>query len=246
LNWQLTFERNKERQTAIGPKASNSGVWHALLAYIQRISAGDGRRIRNNRQRPIRGSAAEGSTRVPSPGPCLERLVYRFARGCNGGYSGAGFIGGGQIGYNWQKGNLVLGLEGDISGLSGGANGFATSDGTPGKNISAKIRWLSTIRGRMGLAVNDTMAYVTAGVAIGGVKNSLLNVANGLAKSVSKTRVGWAVGGGIEHMWSRNWTIGLEAMFVDLGHSRATFDDAKTTRFSNQAIIGRLKLNYKF
>jgi outer membrane immunogenic protein len=164
----------------------------------------------------------------------------------NGGYSGAGFIGGGQIGYNWQKGNLVLGLEGDISGLSGGANGFATSDGTPGKNISAKIRWLSTIRGRMGLAVNDTMAYVTAGVAIGGVKNSLLNVANGLAKSVSKTRVGWAVGGGIEHMWSRNWTIGLEAMFVDLGHSRATFDDAKTTRFSNQAIIGRLKLNYKF
>jgi opacity protein-like surface antigen len=48
-------------------------------------------------------------------------------------------------------------------------------------------------------------------------------------------------------MLSRNWTIGLEGLFVDLGHTTVvdTVDDA-SFKFSNQAVIGRLKLNYKF
>jgi opacity protein-like surface antigen len=60
--------------------------------------------------------------------------------------------------------------------------------------------------------------------------------------------VGWAVGGGVEHMLNRNWTIGLEGLFVDLGRSNLTFGQSgnKTTRFQNTAVIGRLKLNYKF
>jgi outer membrane immunogenic protein len=153
-------------------------------------------------------------------------------------FSKTAFIGGGQLGYNWQHGNFVFGLEGDISGLSGKNNlsesgyDFATSS----------IRWLSTVRGRFGLAVGDTMAYMTAGVAIGGVKNT---INEGVSYSSSKTSVGWTVGGGVEHMLNRNWTIGLEGLFVDLGRSNL---DTKIGRFkfSNQAVIGRVKLNYKF
>ena len=81
------------------------------------------------------------------------------------------FMGGGQIGYNWQHGNAVFGLEGDLSGFTGGPSWSAATVFGP-KSISTKTNWLSTIRGRMGLAVTDTMVYVTGGVAFGNVSNN--------------------------------------------------------------------------
>jgi outer membrane immunogenic protein len=165
----------------------------------------------------------------------------------NNTFSNSGFIGGGQIGYNWQHGNFVFGLEGDISGLSNKNSGVAN-----GYQFTSRVHWLSTVRGRFGLAVGDTMAYATAGVAFGGVRSSL-DFAFSKSDSYSgtssnKTRTGWTVGGGVEHMLSRNWTVGLEALFVDLGKS-SVFDSknsGKTGNFQNQLVIGRVKLNYKF
>jgi outer membrane immunogenic protein len=170
-----------------------------------------------------------------------------------------GFIGGGQIGYNWQNGSFVYGLEADISGLTGhgsvtGPLGFPVLDG---KTFSNQIKWLSTVRARAGLAVgNNTMAYVTGGLAVGAVKNAFQGQQGPpdfficCNKSVSSTRVGWTVGGGVEHMLNNHWTVALEGLFVDLGTSSATAiglsGSTKTARFSNRAAIGRFKLNYKF
>lgn len=163
--------------------------------------------------------------------------------------SSTGFIGGGQIGYNWQSGNFVFGLEADGSWLS---NKGTYSDPLI-YNIGAenKVQWLATIRPRFGLAVGNTMAYVTAGVAFGGVKNTVqYNLASPnpfSTVSENKTRVGWAIGGGVEHMWTRNWTVALEGMFVDLGNQSASnLNPAKTTRFNTQIVTGRLKVNYKW
>jgi outer membrane immunogenic protein len=166
-------------------------------------------------------------------------------------YSSTSFIGGGQLGYNWQHGTFVYGVEADISGLT---HGFRQAAAVVGKGMAYKsdIEWLATFRGRAGLAVNDTLVYMTGGLAVGGVKNLIApngDLGTGVSKSESKTKVGWVIGGGIEHMWTRNLTVGLEALFVDLGHSTAqasNLDASKTTRFSNQAVIGRLKVNYKF
>src|SRR5262249_39224872 len=124
----------------------------------------------------------------------------------NNTFSKTGFIGGGQIGYNWQHGNFVFGLEGDFSGLS--AKNTGDRQNLTGYQYSSRINWLSTVRSRFGLAVGDTMAYMTAGVAFGDVKVTV-NADNGDNTS-SKTKTGWTVGGGVEHMLSRNWTIGLE------------------------------------
>src|SRR5215467_8174609 len=74
----------------------------------------------------------------------------------NNTFSKTGFIGGGQIGYNWQHGNFVFGLEGDISGLTGKNTGQRQFD--TGYQFSSRINWLSTVRSRFGLAVGDTMA----------------------------------------------------------------------------------------
>jgi outer membrane immunogenic protein len=193
--------------------------------------------------------AAWQKTDVTTDSGIFSHNGYKFDPNPNASLSKTGFIGGGQIGYNWQRGNFVFGLEGDISGLDGKAsaslkNGFK---GGYEVNYSSRIQWLSTVRTRFGLAVGDTMAYMTAGVAFGGVKNSVFSEKEfGTTYSSSKTKTGWTVGGGVEHMLSRNWTIGLEGLFVDLGHSTVHVDNEGDFQFANQAIIGRMKLNYKF
>jgi len=152
----------------------------------------------------------------------------------------SGFIGGGQIGYNWQRGVVVFGFEADISGLS------STASGSSGYfNYASKISWLSTVRGRLGVTLTpNTLLYGTGGVAFGGVKNTFDG--GGPVYSESKTKTGWVAGGGIEYRLSRNWTVGAEGLFVDLGSSTFGSGGFKTTRFKNRATIGRVKLNYKF
>jgi outer membrane immunogenic protein len=166
-----------------------------------------------------------------------------------------GFIGGGQIGYNWQRGNFVYGLEADISGLTGKATAppLFPPAGSKGNALEARISWLSTFRARAGWLVNlNTMVYATGGLAVGGVNDTLavngLSASGNAIKSASKTRVGWTVGGGIEYMFARNWFVGAEGLYVDLGKTTATSTVAptKTGTFRNTAAIARLKLNYKF
>jgi len=173
-----------------------------------------------------------------------------------GSASQASFIGGGQIGYNWQHGNFLYGVEADFSGLTHGPRVQQTATAGKGNSISSDIKWLATFRTRTGLAVGDTLVYATGGLAVGRVNNFYAPNGTGAGcsptscavKSEGKTRAGWTVGGGIEHMWTPNWTVGFDALFVDLGHSTAhdSINPTKTSRFSNQAIISRFKVNYKF
>ena len=159
----------------------------------------------------------------------------------------AGFIGGGQIGYNWQNGNIVYGVEADISGLTGKPTVCCFSDASD-KSYTGQINWLSTFRGRVGIASSNVLGYVTGGLAVGGVKNHAYVYSPVALKSESRTRVGWTVGAGVEYMMSRNWTVGLEGLYVDLG-SKTVQDvggNNKTTKFSNTATIARVKLNYKW
>jgi len=168
-----------------------------------------------------------------------------YQQGANYGsqINGTSFIGGGQVGVNWQRGNFVYGFEADISGLSG--PGSSTAGYYTG-GYSNQINWLATFRGRAGLAVNDTLVYATFGLAVGGVENKLPSYFSGYGNS-SSTRVGWVVGGGVEHMWNQNWTVGLEALFVDLGsYTYSGKNGYFRNTVSNQAVIGRFKMNYKW
>jgi outer membrane immunogenic protein len=161
-----------------------------------------------------------------------------------------GFIGGGQVGYNFQAGSFVYGIEGDFDGLSGKVNLKGTFN-PAAQGYTGQISWLATIRGRVGVAVGDTMPYFTAGLAVAKVKN-VLNTFNSTDSTYSdgSTRVGWTVGGGVEHMITRNWTVKFEGLWVDLGSkdiNAATFtNSAKVSRFANHAVIARAGLNYRF
>jgi outer membrane immunogenic protein len=154
----------------------------------------------------------------------------------------ASFIGGGQIGYNWQSGSFVFGLEADGSWLS--KQKYQTGDN--GINYGTQMPWLATARGRFGAALGNWHLYATAGAAFTSVKFKDCCFGPTGQISMSKSRVGWAVGGGVEHMLSRNWVVGAEVLYVDFGRTefRPLNGDRKNTM--NSAVIGRAKLNYKF
>jgi outer membrane immunogenic protein len=170
-----------------------------------------------------------------------------------GNFTSPSFIGGLQIGQNWQSGNLVLGWEADISGLTKGPRVEANEIGK-GNSLESHLKWLATFRARGGIASDNILIYVTGGLAVGSVKNTYApnglaasSLASEVVKSATKTQVGWTVGGGLEYMWTRNWTIGIEGLYVSLpSYTARTVDGDKKAHFKNDAVIARLKMNYKF
>jgi outer membrane immunogenic protein len=145
-----------------------------------------------------------------------------------------GFIAGVHAGYNVQTGSFVWGIEGDISyfRLRASANGtFPFPSTVPGgplapptlsysANTSLTTDWLATFRPRLGFALANALLYVTGGLAVTNEKvDQTSGVLNGatLASSISETRLGWTVGGGIEYMLTPNWTIRAEYLHLDFG-----------------------------
>jgi outer membrane immunogenic protein len=158
---------------------------------------------------------------------------------------------GGVLGYNWQHGSFVYGLEGDWSWLGG----KATNDGLF-LHSSFGADWVATARGRAGLAVDDTLLYLTGGLAFGRVRDNVTerNVDTTPFASFNQdaTKVGWTAGLGIEHMLSANWTAKAEFRYVDFGTSRVlcisgSHDcSGSSGEFSNTLMMGLVGLNYKF
>lgn len=169
----------------------------------------------------------------------------------------SGFIGGVQAGYNWQFDSAVFGIETDIQGTS---LKKSTSDvivdplNAPGVvanvNLETKINWLGTTRVRLGYLPSERLlAYVTGGLAYGGVKASFTDY-YGFDTSTSKTKAGYAVGAGLEYALADNWTVKTEYLFADLGNIKQTiFDDGDyrdVVKHKFQMHTVRVGLNYKF
>lgn len=120
---------------------------------------------------------------------------------------------GGQVGYNWQTGPLVVGIETDLNWLnakgSTGAGGVCLTDGAG--QCQSKQTWVGTTRARLGYSFDRWLPYVTGGVAYGDVR------ADQATGSSSTTKTGWTAGGGVEYGINRNWSAKLEYLHIDLG-----------------------------
>jgi outer membrane immunogenic protein len=156
------------------------------------------------------------------------------------------------LGYNWQHDRFVYGLEGDWSWI-----GARTSDLTNLHQISTSfdVNWLSTIRGRAGLALDSTLFYLTGGAAFGHIKNTFaFSVTDAVAFSFTQneTKSGWTVGAGGEYMFAPNWTARAEWRYVDLGKNGVPCKpgtqscEAPSGEFSNTLMLGLIGVNYKF
>jgi outer membrane immunogenic protein len=196
---------------------------------------------------------------MPAKAPIYVEPAYNwtgFYAGINGGYGfghsewsnafgTSGFnvdggVVGGTLGYNYQMGQVVFGLEGDIdwSGLQGQTNTGVCAGGI----CETTNNWLSTARGRIGYAFGRIMPYVTAGAAFGDVELNVPGIG-----SETDTRVGWTAGGGVEFALTGPWTAKIEYLYVDLGKATCnTGICAVSTDADFNSNLVRGGFNYRF
>jgi outer membrane immunogenic protein len=134
----------------------------------------------------------------------------------------SGVIGGGQVGYNWQSGNLLLGLEADIDGSGQrGTNTFVLLNGLGTDSVANTVRAFGTARARVGFAADRWLWYVTGGFAWQDISfNDSFTTPGGALTGISSgstTRGGYSVGGGVETALWGNWTGRVEYLYLDTG-----------------------------
>lgn len=162
--------------------------------------------------------AARPYTKAPAAAIAINNWTG-FYLGAMGGYaqensSGIGTLSGGfaggTAGYNWQMGNVVLGLEVDGAWADIGA-----TVGIPGLvSVDYTIRATGTVRGRVGYAFNSVLLYGTGGYAW---SDNRLSATAGLASiSDSQFHSGWAAGAGVEVMFAPKWSVKAEYLYKSL------------------------------
>lgn len=161
----------------------------------------------------------------------------------------AGFVGGGQVGYNFQFApNWLVGFEGD---LQGSTEKDSTCNFVCELHNTQRLDWIATVRARIGYTSGDWMYYVTGGGAWAGVHQdfTLVTPVASMTSSTSQTNSGWTVGGGMETHLGGNWTGKAEYLYMDLGHisnqvTEVGVETISTTSNLHNHVI-RLGLNYK-
>lgn len=136
--------------------------------------------------------------------------------------SASSWVGGGHVGYNWQNGAWVYGLEGDISGMHLKTDFNTMLSTGAAANTNSTVDWYGTVRGRLGWASGPVFFYGTGGVAFGGVDlNSTISSGLGpprsLTSQTSDTKGGWVAGAGLDWLWRPDVIVKLAYQYVDLG-----------------------------
>jgi outer membrane immunogenic protein len=136
-----------------------------------------------------------------------------------------GFVGGAQVGYNYQIGSFVVGLEGDIQYADFGADGTFDfdGDGTFDDDFDSSD-WFGTVRARAGVAFDRALIYATGGFAF------------------ADDATGWTVGGGVEYAFTNNLSAKIEGLYVNLDN------DDDFPGFDGETDFGvvRAGLNFRF
>jgi outer membrane immunogenic protein len=183
-----------------------------------------------------------------------------------GGGSLNGVLGGGQIGYNWQFQNWLVGLEGDFQGTGERRTyDVCTISGCPvGSAVVTadyRLAWFGTDRVRVGyLATERLFLYGTGGLAYGSFRaeSAIPLFVGPLFGTWSNVKAGWTAGAGLEAAIDYNWSFKLEYLYMDLGNVGGPTASATTivgpttivknftfrSRFTDNIV--RVGFNYRF
>jgi outer membrane immunogenic protein len=124
----------------------------------------------------------------------------------SGGGNDGGFVGGGQIGYNYQFGAFVAGIEADIQWADLNRNNnrnaaFFDAAGNAiivGGNNNNNTDWFGTVRPRLGYAFDRALVYITGGLAF------------------TDNNAGWTIGGGLEYAFTDHLTAKIEGLYINI------------------------------
>ena len=141
-----------------------------------------------------------------------------------------GMVGGLHAGYNYQFGQIVMGLEGDIEATS--KKGRVAPWPVAGTSYAAKTDWQGSLRGRVGYAFDRALLYVTGGVAFANAKHTYVDAVVPVSVRTDSTRVGWTLGGGLEYAITNNWTARAEYRYTSFGNKTDVMPAAGAGAFS--------------
>jgi outer membrane immunogenic protein len=219
--------------------------------------------------------AADLPARTYNPPPPIVATIYDwtgFYIGANGGWgssrncwgvvplagvtiadgcaSRSGGLFGGQMGYRWQSGQFVFGLEGqgDWANLSESRVSVINPSFTTGVKVDA----LGLVTAQIGYASNASLFYLKGGAATTRNRLDVWSTATGInAASASSSRWGGAAGIGWEYGFSPNWTAGIEYDHLFMGDANNSFSVANpllagaANRISQDVDMVTLRFNYK-
>jgi outer membrane immunogenic protein len=194
---------------------------------------------------PCRAGAADMSVRAPvrKAPPARAMAAYDwsgFYAGVHGGGAWAskqftdvtfdplndgsiddgGWLAGGQIGFNWQVGAVVLGLEAD--GSVADVGGERMSLAFPDDRITTEVHGLGTVAARLGYAMDNVLVYAKGGAAWVRDEHVFFNTDSDVTiGTIEDTRWGWLAGAGVEYGFSPGWSLKLEYNYMDFG--KATY-----------------------
>ncbi len=130
-----------------------------------------------------------------------------------------GFIGGGDVGFNYQFNSFVLGVETNFDWTSLSATGpGVVVPGVGTLQASANTKWITTLAGRFGWAYNQWLFYGKAGVAWVGNTATITNLTTGASISGSNTRTGGLLGVGAEWAFDPHWSAKLEYNYINVNN----------------------------
>ena len=167
--------------------------------------------------------------------------------------SASGVVGGVEIGYDWQDRYFVYGVAADWT-WTGLKHGRSTVSGSTVFTYQAKVDWLASFRGRTGLAVDNTLVYLTGGLALGQLKSNLNKVDSFGVKdseALNTTAVGWVAGIGVEHKFTPNWSGTAEFRYYDLGRKTTNNFNSHTgdnysTEFTHEIFTSTVGVRYRW
>ena len=166
--------------------------------------------------------------------------------GTSWGTSTSAFIGGGQIGYNWQINSFVLGIEADASWTDASkTSGIAVLGNVP-LQLRGEWDWVATIAGRFGFAADRALFYGKLGAGWSHTSATLQTPGGAVVATSDNTNVGLLVGAGIEYAFTQNWTGKVEYNYLALGDRSFTGPGGTTITSDPDIQMVKLGINYKF
>ena len=156
-----------------------------------------------------------------------------------------GWFGGAQLGYNFESGSFLWGIESDIGGMDNrGSHSFSLTNPTRLLTVSSTGGWYGDLTGRAGYVYGSALFYAKGGFAFFTGDVTVADLTDGISQN-SGTFTGWTIGGGFEYMVSPRWTVKAEYLYFDLNNNNCCFSST-SGRFENTLTMSTVKVGFNF
>ena len=157
------------------------------------------------------------------------------------GHTFGGTIGGVQAGYNYVlPSGVVLGVEADFTFPNYLDSNSAMSMLTSARSdITERLDYIGTARGRLGVINGNWLAYVTGGLAWSGTRY-INTTSSGEEEKRLHSRTGWVAGAGVEYAFAPHWSARLEYLYSQPGSANVAF--ASGTRYTSTSDFQSLRI----